>query len=673
MDQLDIKVYEQFSGRVVKKGATKKIKNSANVPIYVLEYLLGTYCTSDDDEEIEKGITQVKKILQDNYVRADEAELVKSKVRELHTYTVIDVVSTRLDEKNNIYVGHLHNLNVKVKLQDKYVREIEKLLSDGVWCIVTLNYFFDEDEKGSPFIVEDLTPIQMPNIDISEIKERRKEFSKEEWIDLVLRSTGMEPTQFEYRVKWHLLTRLVPLVENNVNLCELGPRGTGKSHIYKEISPNSILISGGQTTVANLFYNLGRRTPGLVSMWDTVAFDEVAGISFKDKDGVQIMKDYMASGSFARGKEMIPANASMVFVGNINQSVDSLLKTSHLFEPFPEAMIDSAFFDRMHIYIPGWEIPKMRPEYFTDNYGFITDYFAEVLRVLRKTPQTDAFDKYFKLGRCLNQRDTIAVRKTVSGLTKILYPNGEFTEEDIEEILKYALESRRRVKEQLKKIGGMEFYDTQFSYIRLSDMEEFFVPVKEQGGGKIIPEGQMKPGHVYTVGQGSNGMLGIFKLETQISVGSGKFTSTGLNSGKEPKESVKVAESFFRGNSKSISPSIMVDTKDYFMHVTDCQGVGLVSSISIGTLVAYCSASLDRPVLSQFAALGSFTIGGTIQKVDDLASALQVCLDAGAKKILLPITSAADIPTVPAELFASFQTSFYSSPEDAVIKSLGIE
>jgi ATP-dependent Lon protease len=408
-------------------------------------------------------------------------------------------------------------------------------------------------------------------------------------------------------------------------------------------------------------------------MWDTVAFDEVAGISFKDKDGVQIMKDYMASGSFARGKEMIPANASMVFVGNINQSVDSLLKTSHLFEPFPEAMIDSAFFDRMHIYIPGWEIPKMRPEYFTDNYGFITDYFAEVLRTLRKTPQTDAFDKFFKLGRDLNQRDTIAVRKTVSGLTKIIYPDGNFTEEDIEEILKYALESRRRVKEQLKKIGGMEFYDTRFSYIRLSDMEEHYVSVKEQGGGKIIPEGPMKAGHVFTVGQGGNGMLGIFKLETQVSVGSGKFTSTGLNTGKEPKESVKIAESFFKGNSKAISPSIMIDTKDYFLHVTDSQGVGLLSSIAIGTLVAYCSASLDRSVLSQFAVLGSFTIGGTIQKVENLASALQVCLDAGAKKVLLPITSAVDIPTVPADLFAKFQTSFYSSPEDAVVKALGIE
>jgi len=673
MDELDKKVYEEFAGRVVKKGATKKIKNSANVPTYVLEYLLGTYCTSDDDKEIEKGIIQVKKILQENYVRADEAELVKSKVRELRTYTVIDVVSAKLNEKTDRYVGKLHNLNVTINVPTHYIQEVEKLLSDGIWCIITLNYFFDEDEGGSPFRLEELTPIQMPNIDINEIKEHRKNFTKEEWIDLVLRSTGMEPSQFEYRVKWHLLTRLVPLAENNVNLCELGPRGTGKSHIYKEISPNSILISGGQTTVANLFYNLARRTPGLVSMWDTVAFDEVAGISFKDKDGVQIMKDYMASGSFARGKEMIPANASMVFVGNINQSVDSLLKTSHLFEPFPEAMIDSAFFDRMHIYIPGWEIPKMRPEYFTENYGFITDYFAEALRTLRKTPQTDAFDKFFKLGRDLNQRDTIAVRKTVSGLTKIIYPDGNFTEEDIEEILKYALESRRRVKEQLKKIGGMEFYDTRFSYIRLSDMGEHYVSVKEQGGGKIIPEGQMKPGHIFTVGQGGNGMLGIFKLETQVSVGSGKFTSTGLNSGKEPKESVKIAESFFKGNSKAISPSIMIDTKDYFLHVTDSQGVGLLSSIAIGTLVAYCSASLDKPVLSQFAVLGSFTIGGTIQKVDNLASALQVCLDAGAKKVLLPITSAVDIPTVPLDLFGKFQTSFYSSPEDAVVKALGIE
>jgi ATP-dependent Lon protease len=673
MDQLDKKVYELFSGRVVQKGATKKIKNSANVPTYVLEYLLGTYCTSDDEAEIKRGISQVKKILQDNYVRADEAELIKSKIRDTGSYTIIDRVSARLDIKKNNYVGFLHALGVQITIPDHYIKDYEKLLSDGIWCIVTLSYYYNEDEPVSPFILNELTPIQMPNMDIHEVIDARKQFSKDEWIDLLLRSTGMEPTQFEYRVKWHLLARLIPLVENNVNLCELGPRGTGKSHIYKEISPNSILISGGQTTVANLFYNLSKRAPGLVSMWDTVAFDEVAGIDFKDKGGIQIMKDYMASGSFARGKELIPANASMVFVGNINQSVDSLLKTSHLFEPFPEAMIDSAFFDRMHIYVPGWEIPKMRPEYFTDNYGFISDYLAEYLREMRKFPMTDAFDKYFKLGRCLNQRDTIAVRKVVSGMTKLLYPDGIYTEADIEEVLKYALECRRRVKEQLKKIGGMEFYDVQFSYIRISSMEELFVPVLEQGGGKLIPEGAGKPGHIYTIAHGSNGMMGLFKLETQITNGSGKFDVTGLSNSKESKDSIKTAISYFRANAKQISATISVDSKDYVMHVQDCQGIGLDSSITLATLVAYCSVALNKSTLSQLCVLGSMSIGGTITKVTELASALQVCFDAGAKRVLLPMSSAADIATVPSDLFAKFQISFYSSPEDAVIKALGIE
>ena len=513
----------------------------------------------------------------------------------------------------------------------------------------------------------------MPNLDKNEIIEARRQFNKEEWIDFILRSTGMEPTQFDYRVKWHLLARLVPLVENNVNLCELGPRGTGKSHIYKEISPNSILISGGQTTVANLFYNMSRRQVGLVGLWDCVAFDEVAGINFKDKDGVQIMKDYMASGSFARGKDSIQANASMVFVGNINQSVDSLLKTSHLFEPFPDAMIDSAFFDRMHCYIPGWEIPKMRPEFFTDNYGFISDYIAEFFREMRKVPQTDAFDKYFRLGRCLNQRDTIAVRKMVSGLTKIIYPDGIYTKEEIEEILKYAIEGRRRVKEQLKKIGGMEFYDVQFSYIDNDNMDERFVPVLEQGGGNLISEGVCKPGHIYTVANGSNGMKGLFKFETTVSEGSGKFDVTGLTSSQEAKESVKIAQNYFKANAKQISRSISIDTKNYVMQLQDCQGVGLDSNISLAVLVAYSSCALNKSALSQLCVLGSMSIGGTINKVDELAATLQVCFDAGAKRILLPMSSAIDIATVPSDLFAKFQISFYNSPEDAVIKALGIE
>ncbi len=675
MDNLDKKVFDIFSGRVVPKGATKKIKNSANVPTYVLEYLLGTYCTSDDEKEIEQGIEQVKRILSDNYVRPDEAEKIKAKIKENGSHTVIDKVSVKLNERTDQFEAEFLFLGIHgLYVHPKYVKEYEKLLAGGIWCIVDLSYLFSEDDrKQTPFIINDITPIQMPNLDKSEIIDARKEFTKDEWIDLILRSCGMEPTQFEYRVKWHLLARLVPLVENNVNLCELGPRGTGKSHVYKELSPNSILVSGGQTTVANLFYNMGRRQVGLVGIWDCVAFDEVAGISFKDKDGVQIMKDYMASGSFARGKDAIQANASMVFVGNINQSVDSLLKTSHLFEPFPEAMIDSAFFDRMHCYIPGWEIPKMRPEYFTDNYGFISDYLSEFFREMRKVPQTDAFDKYFKLGRCLNQRDTIAVRKMVSGLTKIIYPDGNFTEEEIEEILKYAIEGRRRVKEQLKKIGGMEFYDVQLSYIRLSNMEEVFVPVLEQGGGQLIPEGVGKPGHIYTIGNGSNDMKGLFKLETTIAEGNGKFEVLGMSNSQEARESLKAAQNYFKANGKSISQSIMIDSKDYLMHIQDCQGVGLNSNISLPALVGYCSCALNRPVLPQMVVLGSMSIGGTLNKVEELASVLQVAFDAGAKKILIPMSSAVDIPTVPAELFAKFQISFYSSPEDAVTKALGIE
>lgn len=675
MDNLDKKVFELFSGRVVPKGATKKIKNSANVPTYVLEYLLGTYCTSDDAEEIEQGIEQVKRILADNYVRPDEAEKIKAKIKENHNYTVIDKLTVKLNERSDNYMAEFMFLGINnVYVHPKYVRDYEKLLAGGIWCIVDLTYFFDEDEKGkSPFMINDITPIQMPNLDKNEIIEGRKNFSKEEWIDLLLRSTGMEPTQFEYRVKWHLLSRLVPLVENNVNLCELGPRGTGKSHIYKEISPNSILISGGQTTVANLFYNMAKRQIGLVGMWDCVAFDEVAGINFKDKDGVQIMKDYMASGSFARGKDAIQANASMVFVGNINQSVDSLLKTSHLFEPFPEAMIDSAFFDRMHCYIPGWEIPKFRPKHFTDDYGFISDYLAEFIRELRKEQYGDALDKYFCLGKNLNQRDTIAVRKMVGGFIKLLYPDGEYTKEELEEILRISLEMRRRVKEQLKKLGGMEFYDVNFSYIDNETFEEFYVSVPEQGGGKLIPEGMCNPGQVYTVAQGKTGMLGVFRLESQMMPGNGKFERSGLGSDGKCKEATNTAFNFLKANSNRISGSISTTTKDYIINYQDLQGIGMTDKLALPTLIALSSVALGKPVASSLAVLGEISIAGTLIKADELANSLQVCLDSGAKKVLLPITSAADLSTVPAELIGCFNMIFYSSAEDAVYKALGVD
>ena len=673
---LNDKLNDVFAGKIVRKDLTKKIKEGANVPIYVLEYLLGMYCATTDEDSISEGVNNVKNILAENFVRPDEAQKIISKLRERGSYTIIDKVAVKLNYRQDIYEAEFSNLGIKnVPIAPKYASDFERLLSGGIWCIVQLEYYYDEADKSRiPFIISKLTPIQMPNLDMSEVLNGRDKFTKDEWINILLRSIGMEPARFDLRVKMLLLARMIPLVENNFNLCELGPRGTGKSHVYKEISPNSILVSGGQTTVANLFYNMANKTIGLVGMWDCVAFDEVAGITFKDKDGVQIMKDFMASGSFSRGKEEKNASASMVFVGNINQSVDVLLKTSHLFDSFPEAMAyDSAFFDRMHCYLPGWEIPKYRPDFFTNEYGFITDYLAEFLRELRKTSYADALDKYFKLGNNLNQRDVIAVRKMVSGLIKLIYPNGKFDKEDVEEILRFAMESRRRVKEQLKKIGGMEFYDVNFSYIDNEDFTEEFVPVPEQGGGKLIPEGLHKPGQVYTVSRGKSGMIGVFKLETEMVTGSGKFERTGIGSDREARESIDTAYRFLKANSKNISGTISTSTKDYLMHLQDLNGIGITNQLSLTALVALCSAALHKPVISSLAVLGNMSISGTIIKVEELANVLQVCLDSGAKKVLLPITSATDMASVPPELMGKFNLIFYQSAEDAVFKALGVE
>ena len=671
---LDDLLNRHFAGKVVRKDLTKLVKEGANVPVYVLEYLLGTYCASADETIIKEGLVTVKNILAENYVRPDEAEKVKSTIRERGSLKIIDKITVTLNEKRDVYEALLANLGVKgVEVSTSYVKKFEKLLVGGIWCIVTLQYFYEENQKGSPFVIQDLKPIQMPNMDMEELFLGRRAFTEEQWIDVLLRSTGMEPTNFSQRVKWHLLARMIPLVENNYNICELGPRGTGKSHIYKEISPNSILVSGGQTTVANLFYNMARRTVGLVGVWDVVAFDEVAGITFKEKDGVQIMKDYMASGSFSRGRDAINAYASMVFVGNINQSVDTLVKTSHLLAPFPDDMIDSAFFDRFHAYVPGWEIPKMRPEFFTNQYGMIVDYLAEWMREMRKRTFGDAISKYFKLGRDLNQRDTIGVKHTVSGLLKLLYPNEEYSKDAVRRCLEYALETRRRVKEQLKKIGGMEFYDVHFSYIDLETKEERFIGVPEQGGGSLIPDGPLNPGVLHTVATGSGGMLGLYRLETQVTPGGGTIKMSGLSGAGDAKEAVKVGFDYFRANASRVSSSIKVGDHDYHLHFVELHNSGPTSAVTLATFVALCSGVLGKPVQPQLVVLGTMSLGGNIVPVENIAEALQVAFDSGAKRLLLPMASVKDIATIPGELFAKFQTSFYADPTDAVFKALGVQ
>jgi len=671
MDDLDRQLNDIYPGRVVRKDLTKRIREGASVPVYVLEYLLGMYCATDDEETIEQGVERVKQILSENYVRPDEAETVKSKVRERGRFNVIDRVTVKLNERDDIYQGFLMNLNIKgLVIDDEIVRSNQKLLGGGIWCILQLEY--EAGSSPSPFIISSLKPIQMPNIDMEELFAGRAEFSRDEWMDIMLRSSGLEPTTLSIEAKWHLIARMIPLCENNYNCCELGPRSTGKSHIYKEVSPNSILVSGGKTTVANLFYNMSSRQVGLVGLYDVVAFDEVAGINFPDRDGIQIMKDYMASGSFARGKAEISAQASMVFVGNVNQSIESLVKTSHLLAPFPTAMIDTAFFDRFHAYIPGWEIPKFSPENFTNNYGFIVDYLAEWLREMRKRSYADAIDRYFSLGNNLKQRDVQAIRKTVSGLLKLLFPDGSFTKEDIRDALVYALRVRRRIKEQLKKIGGMEFYDVHFSYIDLETLEEFFVSVPEQGGSSLVSEDILNPGHLYMVSEGDKNTIGLFKLELQTIPGNGKLIRTGVASASKMSDRIKIAHNYFKVNAHRVSGSIHADNADFLLQLIDLQGMGVPEYGGLALFISLCSASLSRSVQPQLAIFGEMTLGGTTEPVNNLAASLQVAFDAGVKRILLPMTSAIDLPTIPPELFTKFQTSFYTDPIDAVIKSLAI-
>ncbi|MGL5980550.1 MAG: protease Lon-related BREX system protein BrxL [Phocaeicola sp.] len=676
MNEIDRKLNEYYTGKVVRKDLTKSIKEGANVPSYVLEYLLGMYCATDNEEDIENGTAMVKRVLAENFVRPDEAEKIKSKIREKGRYKIIDKVTAKLNERTDSYEGQIFNINInRIDIDDSYIKSYEKLLCGGVWSIIDMEYIYEENIKGSPFKIASLKPIQMPATDLEEYIENRKYFSLDEWIEVICRSVGMEPSNLDEKSRWHLVARMIPFVENNFNICELGPRGTGKSYVYDELSPYSILISGGQTTVANLFYNMGRHQVGLVGTWDVVAFDEVAGINMKDKDGIQIMKGYMANGSFSRGKESINANASMVFVGNINGSIENLVKVSHLLSPFPKEMIDAAFFDRFHHYLPGWEIPKMRPEFFTDSFGFISDYFSECLREMRKRSFSDAIQKYFRLGKDLNQRDVIAVKKTVSGLLKLLFPNGEFEKEEVRLCLEYALIGRRRIKEQLKKIGGLEFYDVHFSYIDLEDGEERYVSTPENGGSALIPEGELQPGSLYGVAHqpGGDANLGLVRIDLQVMPGNGKFTHTGFGSGSAISDELKEAVNYCRSNLSRISQSAHFSENEMHMKATDINGIGTLGGLELGVFISLVSGLTGRCVQPQMCVLGSMSIGGTIIPTSDLAGALQIACDAGAKKILIPVVDMMNYSKVPADLISKFSLEVYSEPVDAAFKALGIK
>ena len=518
-DALDDKANRLFAGKVVRKDLVRKVKVGANVPVFVLEFLLGKYCASSDEIAIQMGLQVVNDTLANNYIRPDESAKAQSKVKENGKYSFIDKVKVRLVDSD--YWAEAVNFNNKfLHVPNQYVRDYERLLMGGVWAQLDMRFEYDEEAGGkNPFWIDKLTPIQIATFDLDEYRNVRRQFTTDEWLNLIVRSMGYEPNEMSRRLKLLFLVRLIPLAERNYNLVELGPRGTGKSYVVQEISPYTALLTGG-TTVANLFGHMSGRQKGMVQIWDVVGFDEVADLQKMPKEVITTMKTYCESGTFQRGQEAVAGDASIAMFGNTNQPIDVMVQTGHLFAPMPDIIRDDmAFIDRLHFYLPGWEIPQMRNELFTDHYGFVVDYLAEALREMRKHNFTEIIDRHFSMGAHLNARDRKAVRKTVSGLMKILFPHGEVTQEELAEILEFALEGRRRVKEQLKKMGSFEYYQTSFSYTLQETGEEKFVGVPEQGGRDLISTDPLSPGTVYTAGVTSDGTVGLYRLEVSVSSG----------------------------------------------------------------------------------------------------------------------------------------------------------
>lgn len=706
-DGLDAKIVEAFPGKTVRKDLTAVMKRGANVPTFVLEYLLGMYCSTDDPDMVEQGLARIRKILTENYVRPDESERIKSKIWELRQYTIIDKVSVRFDEYRGIHVATFANLSIDpVVMPEDYVRCYPKMLCGGMWCILRMEYFQLDDElndelanvfgdprpvrksknsgpEDNPYRIGNLTPIQMPNIDLDDIISKRKSFTTEEWMDLLLRSAGYEPNSLDLRTKLHFIERMVPLVERNYNLCELGPRGTGKSHIYNEVSPYAILLSGGQTTTANLFGRLNASTKkssslertGLVGNWDVVAFDEVAGMHFKDMNAIQILKGYMAGGTYARGRESFNGDASMVFEGNINDSVQNVLKTTHLFDPFPpEFNEDSAFFDRIHCYLPGWEVPKMRSDLLTKRYGLITDCLSEFCKGMRKRDYTHHLDDFYRLNGDFNTRDEIGVRKTFSGLMKLLFPDEEMSHDDAKMILDYAIEGRRRVKEQLKIMAGIEFMDVSLGYSELDNPAAVtIIGVPEQSDNSLVPEAPLQAGHVFGIGRSIEGKHAVYKLENKAIAGSCHFQSEGIGS-RGARESIDAAWNYFVNNANRVAAGMHLDKKDYLLFFNDLQAKGPSDEVSLAEFVGLCSAACNRPVAAGMAIPGVLRLSGSMDEVKGLEDILRVAKNAGAKRILLPFGAIKDLQAIPMELASSVSPDFYPDGDaiSAAQKALGI-
>lgn len=673
-DDLDVKLADVFSGRVVRKDLVRKIKVGANVPVFVLEYLLGKYCATDDPAAIDAGMRVVTNTLADSFIRSDESNKAQALVKEKERHTFIDKVSVRyLSEDDKYWAESFHFGSKYIHVPDKFVCEYDRLLMGGVWAEVEIRHQYDEEAKGkrSPFWIEKLTPVQMASFNLNEYKQGRAAFSTDEWLDVLIRSIGMEPSHFSRRLKLLFLIRLIPLCESNYNLVELGPRGTGKSYAFQELSPYSILMTGS-TTVANMFYNMSSGKIGLVGLWDAVAFDEVADLEKMSKEVVTTLKTYCESGTFARGKDSLTGKASIALFGNTNQPVETMVRSSHLFMPMPDVIReDMAFLDRIHYYIPGWEVPKMRIEFFTDHYGFVVDYLAEALRELRRHTFTDVCDHHFSFGQHLNARDVKAVRKTVSGLIKLVYPHGDYTKDELAELLDVAMEGRRRVKEQLKKMGSFEYHQTSFSYRDLETTEEHYVGVPEEGGRALIATDPLAPGSVYAASVNDEGKVGLYRIEVGTSAGTGKLKHAG-GANTSMKESITRAFGFLQGSKVPLGIASAFDTTDFHVEAIDLMSNRINCDAGMAVLVAIISALKKTPVQPGMVILGDLSIQGNLKPVTSLAEPLQVAMENGARRALIPLGNKRNFLEVSGDIAEKVDPIFFSDPQTAAAKALGI-
>ncbi|AET25715.1 TPA: protease Lon-related BREX system protein BrxL [Vibrio cholerae] len=677
LNDLDHKLLEHFRGYVVKKDLVRMVKVGANVPVFVLEYLIANSCSTDDEEKIKVGMENVKKILSEHYVNPEESSLIHSKIREKGRFKIIDKISVKLDSKKDIYWAQLQNSNINNgNIRDGLVKEHEKMLMGGIWAIIDVEY--DPDirigQNIYPFVVTNIKPIQLSTFDNSKIIQKRNEFSRDEWLNVLLRSCGYEPDAegMTTRVKMLLLARLLPMVESNFNFVELGPRSTGKSFVFKELTPYAVLISGGQGTVAKLFVHGSTGKVGAVGQWDAICFDEATDKIFKEKDAVPLMKDYMESGSFSRagaGGE-ITGVASIILNGNINQPVETVLQTSHLFSPLSdEVNNDTAFLDRIHFYLPGWEMIKFAPKHFTSNFGFSTDYFSEALKSFRRVTYTDALENFFSLGSHLKQRDTKPVKKTVSGLIKLLHPNGEYTKEDVREYLEIALEMRRRVKEQLKRIGGMEFWDTNFSYIDKETQEEHFVGLPEEKGSHLIENTPLPPGVCYTsTSDGDN--VALVRIEAVTTSGSGKLNISGV-SNTGVKENIKNTYQYIKANEKTIlSEQHSLKNYDITIQVTNMLGASISTGIGSAVYIAIVSALYKKNLKAGLAVLGNISVGGAIERSINFADKITMLSENGAKTVVVPMDNLVELTNVPPTVLGNTDVPFYQNNQMLMQKSI---